>query len=440
MINFALLGPTCSGKTTCANRLVQLFPLRHLSTGQVLRENRVQQTALGILTRQYVEQGELVPDEIMNAMIEEAVRKTPPEQGLLCDGFPSTLYQARYLEELFRATNRRLDAVVLMEIPEPVVFARAAKRVPHRSDDRPEILRNRLHVFRRTTGPVIDFYRKSKRLCCLDATGSIPEVAEAAQRLIERIQSAQFEGTLTQAENQMVDHFLSGSMPAEVTGAPPSLDIVLIGAPGSGKGTQASFLAEQLNIPHIAVGELFRENLNQDSILGKIARTYIDRGELVPDDITEAMVRERLSRSDTSQGYILDGFPRTLPQAQALAEIMSDLQRKLDCVLYLAVPDELIVNRISGRRLCPVCHTPYHTEFNPPKADLVCDRDGSPLYQRDDDNPATVWARLKTFYGQTMPAIQHYRQAGLLAEVSGAGSVAQVKEAMLQTVQKVRRQ
>jgi adenylate kinase len=188
-INIALVGPTCAGKTTCATRLRTHFNLRHLSTGLLLRENFASQNALGLLTRKHVERGELVPDEIINAMLEEAVRKMSNEQGLLLDGFPSTLYQALFLENLFRETGRTLDAVVLLHVPDSAVFQRASRRVPVRPDDRPGTLRRRLRVFRRTTGPVLEFYRRGQKLIFLDATGSVESVAAAAGGVFNRLYS-----------------------------------------------------------------------------------------------------------------------------------------------------------------------------------------------------------------------------------------------------------
>ena len=209
------------------------------------------------------------------------------------------------------------------------------------------------------------------------------------------------------------------------------LGLVLLGGPGSGKGTQAECLSSELKLPHIATGDLFRENLRQATDLGRHAKAYMDRGELVPDEITEAMVRERLARPDTRRGFILDGFPRTLPQAVALNEMLADLERRLAGVLCLAVPDEAIVDRLAGRLICRHCQTPFHRSYKRPRKEGVCDDCGGELYQRDDDNPATVRARLKTFHAQTEPLDQFYRDAGLLTQVDGLGEVASVTAQML---------
>ena len=195
--------------------------------------------------------------------------------------------------------------------------------------------------------------------------------------------------------------------------------IVLLGPPASGKGTQAARLKEILDLPHIASGDLFRENLKNETELGKKAKVYMDRGELVPDDVTIAMVIERLSRPDCANGALLDGFPRTIAQAEALDEALAEQGNKISLALYVAVPDEVLVERVSGRRLCRLCGESYHVRFNPPKQPGVCDNDGGELYQRDDDKPETVRKRLQVYWEQTSPLIETYRDQGVLVEVDG---------------------
>ena len=208
--------------------------------------------------------------------------------------------------------------------------------------------------------------------------------------------------------------------------------LVLLGPPGAGKGTQAERLEKELKLPHVASGDLFRENLKNKTELGLLAKEYMDKGDLVPDDVTIAMVRERLQRSDCEQGAVLDGFPRTQAQAQSLDRMLADMGRKLDGVLSIQVPDEELVRRLSGRWICRQCQSPYHTIFSPPAKEGVCDACGGALYQRDDDKPETVRARLKVYYQQTAPLIDYYRQAGLLVEVNGAGDIETVSAALLE--------
>jgi adenylate kinase len=210
--------------------------------------------------------------------------------------------------------------------------------------------------------------------------------------------------------------------------------LVLLGPPGSGKGTQAERLNEQLGLPHVASGDLFRENIGNETELGLLAKGYIDRGQLVPDDVTIAMVRERLQQPDCDDGVILDGFPRTLAQAEAFDEILASTGRTLAGVLYINVPDEELVRRLSGRRICRQCQTPYHMTFSPPAEEGVCDECGGELYQRDDDRPETVRARLRVYHEQTAPLIDYYRQVGLLVEVDGFGDIETVNAALLDAI------
>jgi adenylate kinase len=208
--------------------------------------------------------------------------------------------------------------------------------------------------------------------------------------------------------------------------------LVLLGPPGAGKGTQAERLEKELKLPHVASGDLFRENLRNETELGLLAKKYMDKGQLVPDDVTTAMVRERLQRPNCDQGAILDGFPRTQPQAESLDKMLAEMGRKLDGVLYIAVPDEELVRRLSGRWICRQCQTPYHAIFSPPAKEGVCDDCSGVLYQRDDDKPDTVRARLKVYHHQTAPLIDYYRQSGLLVEVDGAGDIETVSTALLE--------
>lgn len=210
--------------------------------------------------------------------------------------------------------------------------------------------------------------------------------------------------------------------------------IILIGPPGSGKGTQAARLRDALGLPHIASGDLFREHLKQETELGLRARGYMERGELVPDEITIAMVMERLVRPDCSGGALLDGFPRTIGQAEALERALADHGHRLRRVLYITAPDEVLVERISGRRLCRLCQESYHIRFNPPRQPGVCDRDGGELYQRDDDRPETVRRRLEVYRQQTRPLVDHYRRQGLLAEINGDQPIEQVTADLLAAV------
>ena len=196
--------------------------------------------------------------------------------------------------------------------------------------------------------------------------------------------------------------------------------IVLLGPPGAGKGTQAKLVSGKLNMPHISSGDIFRENLKNKTELGELAGGYINRGELVPDDVTIAMIKERLSRADCQAGALLDGFPRTAPQAEALDEMLKDLDGSVVAVPYIKVAEEILVDRLTGRWTCPTCSRVYHEKFNPPKEAGQCDYDQAELYQRDDDKAETVKQRIRVYLKQTQPLIEYYQRVGVLLEVDGA--------------------
>lgn len=212
--------------------------------------------------------------------------------------------------------------------------------------------------------------------------------------------------------------------------------IVLLGPPGAGKGTQAQVISEKYGLAHISSGDIFRENLKAQTELGKLAQGYMNRGELVPDDVTIAMIKERLSRSDCAAGALLDGFPRTPAQAEALSSMLAETHAKINCVPYISVPSEVLVERLSGRWTCKAQGHVYHEKFNPPVDAGKCDLDGSELYQREDDQPATVERRIRVYMEQTAPLIAFYRSAGVLVEVDGTQPIEAVTKKMLAAIAK----
>lgn len=211
--------------------------------------------------------------------------------------------------------------------------------------------------------------------------------------------------------------------------------IVLLGPPGAGKGTQAQVISEKLGLPHISSGDIFRENLKNQTELGKQADGYMKRGELVPDDLTIAMIRDRLSRPDCKPGALLDGFPRTPAQAEALSQMLAGFEGRVDAVPYISVAEQVLVERLTGRWTCRAQGHIFHQIYNPPKEAGRCDFDGSELYQRDDDKAETVARRIRVYLDQTMPLIEYYRQRGVLLEVDGARPIEQVTADLLAALQ-----
>jgi adenylate kinase len=455
-MNIALLGPSGSGKGTHAVRLINEFNFVRISTGDLFHHNVENHTVLGIVARKYIDRGDLVPDEVADAMVEEWLTNVPSGAGLLFDGFPRTVEQAKFLDATFRGQKRKLDAVVYLKVTDEVAIRRlegrmvcvkcsapfnVESRLPgqtdicdfcggdlfHRPDDRTALVGARLRSFHRAAGPVLEHYQKAGKLLLVPADGAPDEVY---LKLVEALRSTGKEGFATRQQVKALQPAPPQTLkPEEVSH--PALNLVLLGGPGCGKGTQAEHLCREFGIPTISTGELFRKNIKDGTELGRMAKTYMDRGELVPDAVTEGMVERRLELPDTGNGFVLDGFPRTLPQAQALDESLTRMGRRLSGAISIEVSDDESIERLAGRRICPACRVSYHVTFKPPKVAGKCDGCGGNLIQRDDDNPATIRARLKTFHAQILPLADYYQQRRNLIKVMGEGEPAKIKEQIL---------
>lgn len=204
------------------------------------------------------------------------------------------------------------------------------------------------------------------------------------------------------------------------------MNILFMGPPGAGKGTQAERIVEQFGIPHISTGDAFRLAIKQGTPIGKKAKEYIDQGLLVPDEVTNGIVRERLAESDCASGFLLDGFPRTIAQAEALDGMLAEMNRKIDHVINLKVEPSFLLTRITGRRICKTCGSTYHVVFNPPKQEGICDKDGGELYQRPDDTEEKVATRLEEYTNKTAPLLTYYGDKGSLREVNGEKDIDEV--------------
>jgi len=212
--------------------------------------------------------------------------------------------------------------------------------------------------------------------------------------------------------------------------------IVLLGPPGVGKGTQAKLIAEKTGLPHISSGDLFRENIKNGTELGKLAQSYINKGDLVPDEVTNKMIRERLANPDCKKGALLDGFPRTTVQADALSALLNEFHGKVNYVPYITASESTLIERLSGRWTCKAQGHVFHEKYNPPQKPGVCDFDASDLYQREDDKAGTVTRRIQVYFEQTAPLIAYYRSHGLLSEINGALPIEQVTANLLAVLRK----
>ncbi len=211
--------------------------------------------------------------------------------------------------------------------------------------------------------------------------------------------------------------------------------IVLLGPPGVGKGTQASNIVKKYNIPHISTGDIFRANIKEGTELGITAKGYMDKGLLVPDDLVVSIVKDRLTKDDCANGYLLDGFPRTVEQAQALDRELDKMSIKLDKVVNIDADKDVLINRAIGRRICRTCGATYHVNNNPPKEDGICDLDGGELYQRDDDTVETVTTRIQVYQDQTQPLIDYYRNQGLILDIDGTKAIEDILNTIIDALE-----
>lgn len=214
------------------------------------------------------------------------------------------------------------------------------------------------------------------------------------------------------------------------------MKIIMLGAPGAGKGTQAEMICEKYNIPHVSTGDIFRANIKNGTKLGMEAKQYMDKGLLVPDELTVKILLDRVAQDDCKDGYVLDGFPRTIPQAEVLDKALTELNDKVDFAINVDVPDENIINRMSGRRACVSCGATYHVEYAAPKKEGICDKCGAELILRNDDKPETVKNRLSVYHDQTQPLIEYYAKKGILKEVDGTKAMNEVFNSIVDILSK----
>ena len=431
-MNIAIIGPNCAGKTTCAKKIAKKFGLLRFSLGQMIKDSIRNHTFLGLITLPYAQRGNFVLDEIANATLEDFIYSNSNTPGFVFDNFPCTLYQAIFMIDLLKKKGKNLDGVVFMNLPANLSYGRALARTStdEQIEKTTESITDRINNYRNSAESVLRLFAHSIPFLVVDAQQSEEVVDAKVDKFIKSLKNKNYTSSSSEILDKEIDLFLASYKINQNIPESHPLNLIIMGPPGCGKGTHSAFLSEYLSIPTISTGNLFRDHLKGKTPLGTLAGAFMNQGKLVPDDVTAAMVKNRLNDNDAMHGFILDGFPRTVPQANSLDNILATSSRSLDGVIYLNVPDEEIIVRTSGRRFCPHCQRTYHIVYNKPQKDGYCDADGEALIIRADDKEETVRERLMAYRKQTLPVIEHYRQRNLLREISGNDEVAIVRERM----------
>jgi adenylate kinase len=383
-MQIVLLGPPGAGKGTQATRVAGRFRLAHVAIGDIFRDQVARGTELGRVAQGFMDSGELVPDEVVSEIVMDRLGKRDCRAGFLLDGYPRNLAQARTLDHWLGQRRAPLEAVLHLVVPRQELLRRLAER--SRADDNEQTIHNRLRVFTTTVRPLIDYYAGQDVLIDVDAGGAVDEVTRRITACLEETVLAR-----------------RGRPPGAEAVVP--MRIVLLGAPGAGKGTQGSRIAARLGVPHVAVGNTFRANVAQGTPLGRVAQEYLDSGELVPDEVVNEIVMDRLGGPDCRTGFVLDGYPRSVTQAEVLDEMLGQLNTPLEAALDLEVSKDELFHRLAGSR-------------------------------RPDDSPRILHRRLEIFTRTTRPLADYYAERGLLVAVDGRGSIGEVAERVQASLQR----
>ncbi|MBU0489107.1 MAG: adenylate kinase [Bacteroidetes bacterium] len=370
MLNVALFGAPGAGKGTQSKHLLEKYNLMYISTGEILRQEIAENTLLGQGAKGYIERGQLVPDEIIVQIIEEKIEMNPEANGILFDGFPRTVVQAYILEGLLLKMGTSLTCMVCLDVPRETLLERLMNRalIENRADDKnKEVINHRLLEYENKTAPVAEFYREQKKYYSIDGVGEMADIFSDLETIIEEKLKEVW------------------------------LNVVLIGAPGSGKGTQAKKLAQEYNLVYISTGEMIRNEVAAKTESGIRAKPYIDRGDIVPDEIAIRLIESKIKKSPKARGFIFKGFPSTIVQAYILDGLLRKMQSSVSLVLDISVPTLQSVKRLS-------------------------DRAKTPKRRFYDMNLETIIHRLEVFERHTALASEFYKKQGKLISVSGEGA------------------
>lgn len=366
MLNIAIFGPPGAGKGTQAKKLARQYKLTYISTGDILREEIKNDTHLGRDAKAIIDRGGLVSDEIVVQIIEERIQMHPESQGILFDGFPRTYAQAYILEGLLLKMNTKLSCMLSLEVPKDELMRRMLKRagVEKRTDDRKEIILNRFKEYEEKTIPVMDFFKEQGKYYAVDGTGNIDTVFKRLLKAVEKALSKDW------------------------------MNIVLFGPPGAGKGTQAIKLAENFNLTYISTGKIIRDEIKNNTEIGKRAKRYLEYGDIVPDDIAIRLIENKIKRFPNTRGYIFKGFPSNLVQAYILDGLLKRLDSEVSVVLNINTPTLHCIKRLYAR----------------------AKTDNARSY---DKNTEVIIHRLEVFKNKTLPVANYYRKQNKLQTFNG---------------------
>lgn len=387
MLNIALFGPPGAGKGTQSKLLLEKYNLTYISTGDMLREEIAQNTQLGVEAKAIIDKGGLVPDEIIVQIIEKKVTMNLESRGILFDGFPRTIVQAYILDGLLLKMNTSLTCMLSLEVPNDELMTRMLERskTSGRADDTLEVIKVRLQEYENKTKPVIDFYREKGKYFPILGVGGIDAIFKNLCQTIDK--------TFTQ------DYF----------------NIVVLGRPGSGKGTQGEILARKNNLVYISTGKMLRQEIANDSEIGRIAKPYMERGEIVPDEIAIKLIERKIEKNASAHGFIFKGFPRTIVQAYILDGLLRRLDTRVSCMLNLKLSTLDAIKRLNTRA---------KTERSRPY----------------DATTELILNRLEEYEKKTKPVIDYYKKQSVFFEVDGAGTTEEVSERLDEAVKEAYKQ
>ena len=375
MLNIALFGPPGAGKGTQSKKLLEKYNLTYISTGDMLRSEIAEGSELGMKAKSIIEQGGLVDDELIIQLIEKKIKTNPDSKGILFDGFPRTTVQAYILEGLMLKLHTSLNCMISLEVPEKELIDRLLLRakVSGRSDDNLEVIKNRLKEYENKTKPVAEFYAKKNKYYPLNGVGDIDEIFEKIVEVVERTKSIQ------------------------------QTNIVLLGKPGAGKGTQGNLLAKEFGLVYISTGKMMRQEIKDGTEIGKLAKPYMDKGEIVPDEIPIQLIERKINENPDANGFIFKGFPRTLIQAYILDGLLQRVNMSVSALVDMKISTLEAIKRLSARG---------HTEKARPY----------------DKSTELIVNRLEQYKEKTNPVIDYYKNQGKYFSVRAEGDEKEVFE------------